>query len=264
MASTEIASSSMPMSIWRNKVPVVALSFWIIKVLSTTVGETGADYLAVQVGLGQGTTSLAMAFLLAIALLLQFRAATYVPWIYWLNVVLVSVVGTQITDLLTDRLGISLYVSSTVFAIALGAIFASWYATEKTLSIQHVDTRRRELFYWAAILCTFALGTAVGDLATEALGLGFGFGAVAFGFLLIATYAALMLGAKPVLTFWVAYILTRPFGAAVGDLLTQDTTYGGLGIGAMWTSAIFLTLIVSLVAVAQIRMSQLRRHPVSQ
>ncbi|CAM4063809.1 hypothetical protein [Roseateles saccharophilus] len=243
---------------WRNKVPAIALSFWVIKVLSTTVGETGADFLAVQVGWGQGPTSLAMAAMLVAALIVQLRAKTYVPWIYWLSVVLVSVVGTQITDLLTDGLGISLYASSVAFAIALAAIFARWHGVEKTLSIQTIVTRRRELFYWAAILCTFALGTAVGDLATEALGLGFALGSVVFGALLCATYAAWLMGANAVLSFWVAYILTRPFGAAIGDLLTQDRTYGGMGIGPMWTSAIFLSFIVSLVALAQVQ--ALRQH----
>ena len=236
----------------RNKVPAIALAFWVIKILSTTVGETGADFLAVDVGWGQGVTSALMAALLVVTLFLQLQARAYVPWIYWLSVVLVSVVGTQITDLLTDGLGVSLYASSAAFAVALGAIFACWYGVERTLSIHHIVTRRRELFYWAAILCTFALGTAVGDLATEALGLGFRLGAAVFGCLIAVTYLAWRLGADAVLTFWIAYILTRPFGAAIGDLLTQDRTYGGLGIGAMWTSALFLTFIVSLVALAQL------------
>jgi len=246
----------------RNKVPAVALSFWIIKVLSTTVGETGADFLAVQAGWGQGPTGLIVAGLLVAALVVQIRARTCVPWIYWLSVVLVSIVGTQITDLLTDGLDVSLYLSSAVFTVALAAIFACWHAVEKTLSIQRIDSRRRELFYWAAILCTFALGTAVGDLATEALGLGFSFGAVVFGWLLCATYVAWLMGANAVLSFWVAYILTRPFGAALGDLLTQDKTHGGMGMGAMWTSAIFLSFIVALVALAQLQAA--RSHPAAK
>jgi uncharacterized membrane-anchored protein len=123
------------------------------------------------------------------------------------------------------------------------------------LSIHDIVTRSRELFYWAAILCTFALGTAAGDLATEALGVGFTWGAVAFGVLIGITSAAWRMGGNAVLTFWIAYILTRPFGAALGDLLTQAKTYGGLGMGAMWTSALFLTVIVMLVAVAQIGMN---------
>jgi uncharacterized membrane-anchored protein len=160
-------------------------------------------------------------------------------------------VGTQITDLLTDGLGVSLYVSTSVFALALTAIFLIWYRVEHTLSIHHILTLRRELFYWAAVLCTFALGTAAGDLATEALRLGFTCGALAFGAMIGATYAAWRLGANSVLTFWIAYILTRPLGAAVGDQLTQAKAYGGLGMGATATSALFLTVIVILVAAAQ-------------
>lgn len=241
-----------------NKVPEVTLAFWIIKIMSTTVGETGADFLAVNAGFGQGVTRGVMGTLLAIALFLQVRTTRYTPWIYWLTVVLVSVVGTQITDALTDGLGVSLYLSTSVFAVALAVIFAVWYSVERTLSIHEVTTRRRELFYWAAILCTFALGTASGDLATEALGLGFKWGAVAFGALIAITFLAWRLGANAVLTFWIGYILTRPFGAALGDLLTQAKAYGGLGLGAMWTSALFLTVIVLLVAMAQINTGKTR------
>jgi uncharacterized membrane-anchored protein len=243
---------------WLNKVPQVTLSFWIIKIMSTTVGETGADFLAVNAGWGQGVTRMSMAALLAAALFTQLRTRRYTPWIYWLTVVLVSVVGTQITDLLTDGLSVSLYVSTAVFAVMLAAIFFVWHRVERTLSIHDIVTRRRELFYWSAILCTFALGTAAGDLATEALGLGFIWGAAAFGVLIGATYAVWYMGGNAVLTFWIGYILTRPFGAALGDLLTQAKTYGGFGLGAMWTSALFLSVIVLLVAIAQIDMHENR------
>lgn len=238
-------------SAWLNKVPEVTLSFWVIKFMSTTVGETGADFLAVNAGFGQDITRAAMGALLAAALFMQLRTRRYTPWIYWLTVVLVSIVGTQITDLLTDGLGVSLYASTSVFALLLAGIFAVWFWVERSLSIHEIVTRRRELFYWSAILCTFALGTAAGDLATEALGLGFTWGAVTFGALIAITYAAWRKGANAVLTFWIGYILTRPFGAALGDMLTQAKTYGGLGMGAMWTSALFLTVIVMLVAIAQ-------------
>ena len=243
---------------WLNKVPEVTLSFWIIKIMSTTVGETGADFLAVNAGWGQGVTRTVMAALLTAALFTQLRTRRYTPWIYWLTVVLVSVVGTQITDLLTDGLGVSLYVSTSVFAAMLAAIFFIWYRVERTLSIHDIVTRSRELFYWAAILCTFALGTAAGDLATEALGLGFTWGAAAFGTMIGVTYAIWRMGGNAILSFWIAYILTRPFGAALGDLLTQAKTYGGLGMGAMWTSALFLSVIVMLVAVAQFDMNASR------
>jgi uncharacterized membrane-anchored protein len=231
-----------------NKVPEVTLVFWTVKIMSTTVGETGADYLAVHVGLGTAVTGAVMVALLLAALLAQLRMRRYVPWIYWLTVVLVSVVGTQITDALTDGLGISLYASTAAFAAALAATFAVWYWTERTLSIHTIITTRRELFYWAAILLTFALGTAAGDLATEALGLGFNVGVVAFGGLIAAIGMAYYFGANAVLTFWLAYILTRPLGASLGDLLSQARAYGGFGLGTVYTSIGFLTVIVVLVA----------------
>ncbi|WP_454722457.1 MULTISPECIES: COG4705 family protein [Cupriavidus] len=243
--------SPNPMPDWLNKVPQVTLGFWIIKVLSTTVGETGADFLAVNAGLGQVATSGGMALLLAVALFAQLRTHRYVPWLYWLTVVLVSVVGTQITDALTDGMGVSLYVSTAAFAVLLAVIFLVWYRRERTLSIQTICTRRRELFYWAAILCTFALGTAAGDLATEALGMGFRLGCVAFGALIAITAGAFYFGANAVLAFWCAYILTRPLGASLGDLLSQASAYGGLGLGPMLTSAVFLAVIVLLVAMTQ-------------
>jgi uncharacterized membrane-anchored protein len=230
-----------------NKVPQVTLIFWIIKVMSTTVGETGADYLAVHVGLGVAITNGVMLALLIMALLLQLSARQYVPWRYWVTVVLVSVVGTQITDFLTDKLDISLYVSTAVFTVILAAVFGIWYAMERTLSIHTIVTTRRELFYWAAILFTFALGTAAGDLATEALMMGFNLGVLAFGALIAAVTAAYYLGANAVLTFWIAYILTRPLGASLGDLLSQSRPNGGLGFGTIHTSVVFLLVIASLV-----------------
>ncbi|MDU8618615.1 hypothetical protein [Pseudomonas syringae] len=247
---------------WLNKVPEVTLAFWVIKILSTTVGETVADFLAVDAGLGAGVTTLGMTVLLAIALSVQLRARAYTPWIYWLCVVLVSIVGTQITDVLTDMLDVSLYTSTTVFSVLLASSFSGWYRVERSLSIHEIITPRRELFYWATVLCTFALGTAAGDLATEALGLGFTLGALIFAALIAATIVAWRVGANAVLTFWIAYILTRPFGASLGDLLTQAKTYGGLGMGATWTSAIFLCVILILVTLAQLNVGH--HKPVSQ
>lgn len=243
--------TSNPMKNPLNKVPLVTLGFWVIKILSTTVGETGADYLAVNAGLGKGPTSVAMGVLLAIAVASQLRSKAYVPWLYWTTVVLVSVVGTQITDILTDGLSVSLYISTGAFAIMLAAIFALWHRVEGTLSILSIDTRRRELFYWAAILCTFALGTAAGDLATEALGLGFRIGVLAFASLIGLIALARGLGMNAVLAFWLAYILTRPLGAALGDLLSQAKAYGGLGLGPMLTSVGFLSVITGLVWLLQ-------------
>lgn len=239
-----------------NKVPQVTLIFWLIKILSTTVGETGADYLAVNAGLGTAYTGALMGGLLIVALLYQLSQQRYVPWIYWLTVVLLSVVGTQITDALTDGLGVSLYASTAVFSVLLAVVFVLWYWRERTLDIRSIVTLRRELFYWAAILLTFALGTAAGDLATEALGLGFRVGVVVFGVGIAAIYLAARFGANPVLAFWLAYILTRPLGASLGDLLSQSQEYGGIGWGTINTSVAFLLVIASLVSFKQFNVKE--------
>ena len=231
-----------------NKVPEVTLTFWAVKILSTTVGETCADFLAVRAGLGGTTTALIMVGFLVVALTLQIRACQYVPWKYWLTVVLISIVGTQITDFLTDKMEVSLYVSTAVFAALLPIVFAIWWQVERTLSIHSIVTLRREAFYWSAILFTFALGTAAGDLATEALGLGFVNGVYLCAALIGLAFLAYISGANAVFAFWAAYILTRPLGASLGDLLSQSPKYGGAGFGTLNTSIVFLTVIMALVA----------------
>jgi len=237
---------------WLTKVPAITATFWVIKVLSTTIGETFADYLAVNVGLGPAVTDAIMFALLVTALVVQLRTRSYTPWIYWLCVVLVSIFGTQLTDFLTDTLGVPLYLSTAVFSVTLAVVFAVWYRQEGTLAIASINTPRREGFYWGAILTTFALGTAAGDFATEALNLGFRNGALIFGGLILATWIAFRLGAGQVLTFWIAYVLTRPLGASLGDLLTQDKDLGGLALGASATSLLFLAAIVVLVVREQL------------
>jgi len=231
-----------------SKVPEVTVYFWIIKVLCTTVGETAADFLNVDLGLGLTVTTIVMSVLLAVTLAFQFRLDRYVPGVYWLAVVLISVVGTLITDNLVDNFGVPLWVTTVAFGAALAATFAAWYAKERTLSIHSVVTRRREAFYWLAILFTFALGTAAGDLAAEGLALGFLTSAVVFGavigFVALAYYYG-KLGA--VAAFWIAYVLTRPLGASFGDYLIQPHNAGGLALGLMFTSAIFLATILALV-----------------
>ncbi|MFV0459312.1 MAG: hypothetical protein ACK5MT_11160 [Actinomycetales bacterium] len=235
-----------------NKVPAITAVFWVIKILSTTVGETFSDYLAVNVGLGPTITDSVTFVALAAALFVQFRTPRYTPWIYWLSVVLISICGTQITDFFTDTLGISLYVSTAVFSVLLALVFVVWYRQEMTLSITSINTPRREAFYWLAILTTFALGTAAGDLATEALGLGFRNGSLIFGAGFLLTLVAWRAGAWPTAAFWAAYILTRPLGASVGDLLTQDQSLGGLGLGAVRTSLLFFAVILVLVVREQL------------
>ena len=231
-----------------NKVPAVTIFFWIIKILATTVGETAADFLSVRLDLGLSNTSYITIALLAAALVYQLLQRRYVAWAYWVSVVLISIAGTLITDKLVDDLGVSLETTTAAFAIALALTFAAWYAVERTLSIHTIYTTRRELFYWLAILFTFALGTAAGDLAAEGLDLGFGQSAVIFGVLIaLVTGAHFFLKLDPVLSFWIAYILTRPLGASCGDLLSQPVDNGGLGLGTLYTSGLFLAVIVVLV-----------------
>jgi uncharacterized membrane-anchored protein len=245
------AAAPMPML---NKVPEIFLSFWIIKILATTIGETGADFLAFRMELGLGGTSLVMGAGLLAVLALQLRLDRYVPVVYWLTVVLLSVVGTLVTDNLSDSLGVSLFVSTGVFAALLAATFAVWFASERTLSIHTIVTRRRELFYWAAILFTFALGTAAGDLVAERLAWGYGLSAIIFGSLIAAATASWYLfRVNVVLVFWIAYVLTRPFGASIGDLLSQPTASGGLGFGAAPVSGVFALGIVGLVLYLTLR-----------
>lgn len=222
--------------------------FWIIKIMATTVGETAADFLNDNLNLGLTNTTLIMSALLLITLILQFRASTYVPWIYWLTVVLISVVGTLITDNLTDNFGVPLQVSTILFTILLGVSFAAWYASEKTLSIHSIFTFKREVFYWLAILFTFALGTAAGDLIAEGLNVGYLISMLLFAVLIGGvTLAHYSFKLNAVLSFWIAYILTRPFGASFGDYLSQPRDEGGLELGTTGTSIVFLIIIVGLV-----------------
>ena len=231
-----------------NKVPEVTLVFWILKILATTVGETAADVLSTTFRLGTVVTSYMMGVLLVISLVFQLRAKRYVPPTYWVVVVFISVVGTLISDNLVDNLGISLTTTSLIFAVALVAVFVFWYLSERTLSVHTIYTLRRELFYWAAILFTFSLGTSAGDLLSERLGLGYPLSAVMFGAAIAIIYGAYRFGMmNEVLAFWLAYILTRPLGASMGDLLTQPSDAGGLGLGTIPVSVAFLLAIIALV-----------------
>lgn len=234
-------------SVW-SKVPEITLFFWIIKILATTVGETAADFLNVNLNLGLTGTSIVMTGLLLVVLIGQVRSPRYIPWLYWLAVVLISVVGTLITDNLVDHFGVSLAMATAGFSLALIVTFVLWFIQERSLSIHSVFTRPRELYYWAAILFTFALGTAAGDLAAESLQLGYWVSALIFaGIIAAVTTAYLFLKLNAILAFWLAYILTRPLGASLGDYLSQPVANHGLGFGTVGTSALFLTVILGLV-----------------
>lgn len=245
-----------------NRVPEVTLFFWIIKIMATTVGETAADFLSATLNLGLGMTSYIMGVLLVAALVIQFRLKRYVPASYWVVVVLVSIVGTLITDRLVDEAGVSLVTTSILFGAALLLTFALWYASEKTLSIHSIHTAKREIFYWAAILFTFALSTAAGDLFAEGMQLGYAPSALIFGAIIaLVAFAHYVFRMNAVLAFWLAYILTRPLGASMGDWLSQPLVHGGLGLGTIGTSAIFLIIITGLVSYISLQQNKQQRVP---
>lgn len=237
-----------------NRVPRVTAYFWFIKLMAVTMGETAADYLSVQMGLGLTATSLIISAILAIALVWQFAQKRYVPASYWLSVVLISIVGTLITDNLVDNFQVPLLATTIAFSIALALTFLLWFWTERTLSIHSIFTGRREALYWLAILFTFALGTAAGDLVAEKFALGYLATGVLFGMIIISLCIGyFFLGLDAILGFWLVYILTRPLGASFGDLMSQPAQYGGLGLGTIITSAIFLAAIVSIVIFMSLR-----------
>ena len=234
-----------------NKVPEVTLFFWIIKIMCTTVGETAADYLNDNLGFGLTKTTWVSGAVLAVLLLIQFRVRRYVPVVYWAVVVVISVFGTLITDNMTDAHNVPLTTTTPIFAAILAVVFLVWWLVERTLSIHSIVTTRREAFYWLTILFTFSLGTASGDLVAEKFTLGYGPSIAIWGGA-IALITAVHYGSRkaaPVLAFWMAYILTRPLGASIGDFMSQHShKYGGLNLGTTGTSYIFLGCILALVA----------------
>jgi uncharacterized membrane-anchored protein len=231
-----------------NKVPEITLYFWVIKILCTTVGETFADNLNENLGLGLSGTSYIMGALLVGVLVFQFRARRYVPGIYWLAVVLISVVGTLVSDNLVENYGVTLQTTTIAFSAILIAVFATWYASERTLSVHTIVTTKREAFYWLAILFTFALGTSAGDFLSEQLELGYLLALGIFaGAIVVVAVLHFGLRMNAILSFWLAYILTRPLGASIGDYLASPKAEGGLGLGTNLTSFLFLGTILALV-----------------
>jgi uncharacterized membrane-anchored protein len=227
-------------------VPEVTVYFWTIKLLTTAMGESISDYavnhanpyLAVMAG-GIG---------LLAALALQFSVRRYVPWVYWLAVVMVAIFGTMSADAAHIELGIPYFASAVVFSVSLAVIFSIWNATEHTLSFHSITTSRREVFYWAAVLATFALGTATGDLTASTMGLGYLASAVLFGVLILAPLLGYRLGHfNEIAAFWIAYILTRPLGASLADWFGKSRNFGALGVGDGAVSLALAIMIIVLV-----------------
>ena len=232
-----------------NKVPEVTIFFWVIKVLCTTVGQSAADYVDGTLNFGIADTAKVAGAVLAVLLLVQFRLDRYVPLAYWLVVVAVSVFGALMAELLTDVQGIAPGVVIVLFAGGLGLVFAAWWAVERTLSLHTITTVRREAFYWAAVVLAFALGCAAGDVVVENAGLGYAVSIAIFGGVLALIAVAHRLGADAVLTFWLAFVVTGPLGAAIGDEIARNThRHSGLGLGTTGTSTIFAAVILALVA----------------
>ena len=229
-----------------RKVPEITLLFWVIKVLTTAMGEATSDFLVYEID--PAIAVILGSIGLAIAMALQLLVRRYVPWIYWLAVAMVAVFGTMAADVLHIGLGIPYVVSTTFFALALAVIFAAWYATEKTLSIHSIYTPRRELFYWATVMAAFALGTAAGDMTASTMGLGYFTSGVVFGVLFALPWLAYRLfKLNAILAFWISYVLTRPFGASFADWAGKARHLSGLGLGTGEISVVLTVLIVILV-----------------
>lgn len=237
------------------RVPEVTLIFWIIKTLSTTVGETGADFLAFDLGWGMPVTTIIMIGIMGVLLYLQFfKFKRYVVGNYWTLVVLASVVGTLITDMLVDIAGVSLVTLSVVFTVMMLAGFYVWYRNEGTLSIHSIDTGKREFYYWVVILLAFALGTGVGDLISEHFALGYDKSLMLFsGLIGMVALAYYVFKLNAVTAFWFAYVLTRPLGASIGDFMIQVPADGGLGVNTMTINMVFLTAILGFACYEWVR-----------
>lgn len=230
------------------KVPAITAFFWIIKILATTVGETFADFLNQTLGWGLSGTAVAMTLFLVVVLVVQFSLRRYVPAVYWLAIVTISTVGTLLTDWMHDGLGVENWQAIIIFAIALAVTLTIWFAKERTLAMKSINTRGREAFYWLAMLFTFALGTAGGDIFLDDMGIPLTITLIGFAvalLLLLILWRVGLIGS--VLAFWIACVLTRPLGAALGDLLSLPTDETGLGWGAAATSYLFLAIIAGLI-----------------
>lgn len=230
-----------------RKVPQVTLIFWIVKILTTGMGETTSDFLVHQldpiIAVAIGGISLAF------ALFVQFWVKKYIPWIYWLAVMMVAVFGTMAADVLHIGFGIPYLISTTFFAIVLALIFLMWYRVEKTLSIHSITTHRRELFYLATVIATFALGTATGDMTATTLHLGYLNSGILFALLFaIPAVGYFFFGLNEIVAFWIAYIITRPLGASFADWIGRSQALGGLGFGTGQISLVLGIFIVGFVA----------------
>jgi len=242
-----------------RKIPAVTAAFWVMKICATTLGETGGDLLSMTLDVGYAASSLILIGFFLVTVVGQLAAKRYHPALYWLVIVSTSTAGTTISDYMDRTLELGYTTGSLVLLSVLLAILGVWRATEKTLSIDRVATRRAEVFYWSAILVSNTLGTALGDFLADDSGLGFSGGAILIGGLLaLVLLAALLTRVSRVLLFWLAFVLTRPFGATMGDVLTKPRDRGGLALGTIGSSAVLAAILVVLV-VREILVARARR-----
>jgi uncharacterized membrane-anchored protein len=229
------------------RVPQITVWFWVIKALSTAMGEATSDSLVAHLGAVPAVLLGFVAFVLA--LVLQFRMQRYLAWTYWLAVAMVGVFGTMAADVLHVGFGVPYIASTTLYAVILTAVFVTWQRTEHTLSIHSIDTPRREAFYWLAVVATFAVGTAAGDLTATTVGLGYGWSIVLFaGIITIPAFGYRVLHWNPILCFWFAYVITRPLGASFADWVGKPKAISGLGHGDGIVAIVLALIIVVLVA----------------
>lgn len=228
-----------------RKVPEITIYFWIVKLLTTAMGESTSDYLVYHIN---PYIAVALGGIgLLVSLVLQLSVRQYVAWIYWFAVVMVAIFGTMAADVIHVVLNIPYLVSTVFFAAALAVIFVVWYVSERTLSIHSINTFRRELFYWAAVVATFALGTAAGDMTAATLNLGYFSSGVLFAILFaLPALAYWLLGLNGIIAFWFAYIVTRPLGASFADWFGKPSL-GGLGLGDTVVALVLTILIIGFV-----------------
>ncbi len=233
-----------------NKVAAVTVSFWVMKICATTLGETAGDLLSMTLNIGYALSSVLLLSLFVVALIAQLRASTFHPALYWTVILATSTAGTTMSDFMDRTMGLGYATGSAVLITLLSVVLFIWRATEKSLSVSNIQTPRAELFYWAAILVSNTLGTALGDYLADDSGLGFLGGAAVVGAIIAATalaYYATRI--NRVFLFWCAFVLTRPFGATFGDLLTKPLEKGGLGFGTVGSSAVLAVILIACIVV---------------
>ncbi len=231
-----------------NKLPPITIAFWLLKIVATTLGETAGDLLSMTLNIGYALSSIILLCFFLSTLLLQLKTQKHHPLIYWSAILATSTAGTTLSDFMDRTLGLGYATGALILVTLLAALLLIWYTTEKSLSVTNIKSKRGELFYWAAILTSNTLGTALGDFLADDSGLGFMGGALLIGSLLAIIGAAYLLAKiSHILLFWLAFVLTRPFGATFGDVLTKPGDKGGFNLGTLGSSGILFAMLVIMI-----------------